>query len=56
MDQNLEIFGTAPEKRLTKCPHCGSGLFEALGATICEACDFRLYRPGERDEEKQPGT
>ena len=52
MNDNLEMFGGAQQRRLTKCPHCGSEILSMLGAMACTGCDFRLAdRPMEPDRD-----
>jgi len=42
MNENLEMFGGAQQRRLTRCPHCGSEILSMLGAMACTGCDLRL--------------
>ena len=42
MTENIEMFGGAQQRRLTRCPHCGSEILPMLGALTCTGCDFRV--------------
>jgi len=43
MGENLEMFGFAGKKTISKCPHCGASTMMVLGGIICSVCDFRTY-------------
>ena len=42
MNENVEMFGGAQQRQITKCPHCGSEIISLLGGLVCTACDFRI--------------